>query len=248
MQRCVQRCTCVPSYPHPLQAPESPRYCRGGFRAPPGAGAGALSHCSTAPLPGEGSTAPGKGELILGPHPAGISATPPPLGHYLGSLQCPCTHRIAQLYPTPRPCITFGGDPGILPWPRRCDMGQSPLSMLLPTAASVPSPSPCPAAESPVGLDKTRCPTPTWRVAQGDGDGRGAVCPGGDGRGGRAAHCPSSVRGHARLPRCSPPVGMGRPMGASALPQCGPPQPIPQHPPALEVSQETLRTGSSSPG
>lgn len=73
-------------------------------------GAAALSRCSTAPLPGEGSTASAKGELILGPYPAGISAAPPHLGHCLGSLQCLCSHRIAQLHPTPSPCITFMGE------------------------------------------------------------------------------------------------------------------------------------------
>lgn len=82
VQRCVQRCPCVPSQPQ-------------GPRAAAGAGADALSRCSTAPLPGEGSTAPGKGELILGPYPAGISAATPPLGHCLGSLECLCSHRIA---------------------------------------------------------------------------------------------------------------------------------------------------------
>lgn len=84
---------------------------------------------------------------------------------------------------------------------------------------------------APSWAGQNSLPAPTWRVARGDGDGRGAACPGGDGRGGRAPHCPSSVRGHARLPRCSPPVGMGRGMRASAWPEHGPPQPVLQHPP-----------------
>lgn len=66
VQRCVQRCPCVPSY----LPPSKPQ----GARALARAGAGFLSRCSMAPLPGEGSTAPGKGELILGPYPAGIPA------------------------------------------------------------------------------------------------------------------------------------------------------------------------------
>lgn len=48
----VSPSTCTPSKP---QGPRAP--------------ADALSRCSTAPLPGEGSTVPGKGELILDPIP-----------------------------------------------------------------------------------------------------------------------------------------------------------------------------------
>lgn len=204
----------------PLQAPGSLCRSPGGFHAPPcPAGAGALCGCSTASLPGEGSTAPGKGELHLGSPSRRDPCSPATLGALPGLPAVSLVHRTAQLYPTPSPCITFWGDPGTLPWPRRCDMGQSTSSMLLATAASVPSP--CRAAEPPAGLHRTRCPAPTWRVARGDGDGRGVLCPGGDGRGGRGPHCPSSGRGHARLLRCSPPAGMGTGMVASARPQRG---------------------------
>lgn len=111
--------------------------------------------------------------------------------------------------------------------------------MLLATAAppAVPSPTACPTAEHLTG-GHCRCPsrrvelgrgTPrllaaTWHVGPGDGGGRGASCHAGAGRGGRAPRCPSSAHGTARLPRCFPPMGSGRGIGASAWPQRGPPQ------------------------
>lgn len=131
-----------PLLPAPLQAPGCPCPCPGRCRLPL-----PLQH---GPAAGGGQHGPGEG----GAHLGSLSRRDP---CSLGHLQCPCTHRIAQIYPTHSPCITFWGDPGMLPWPQRCDMGQSTLSMLLATEASMPSPAPCSAAEPPVGLDKTRC-------------------------------------------------------------------------------------------
>lgn len=120
---CAEMPTCA-LLAAPPRAPGSLCRCGGAFCASAWAGAGALFCCSTALLPGEGSTALAKGSSSW--VPARISAAPPPLGHCLGSLQCPCTHRIAQLYPTLSPCITFGVTQGSCPCPDAVTWDRAP--------------------------------------------------------------------------------------------------------------------------
>lgn len=139
--------------PAPPQAPGSLCHCHGGFCASAWAGAGVLSCCSTVLLPGEGSTALAKGELILGP--CRDLCNPTSLGSLPGQPAVSLHPLHSSALPYPQPLDHFWGDPGILPLPRCCDMGQSTLPMPLVTAASVPSPTPCPTAKSLAGLDKT---------------------------------------------------------------------------------------------
>lgn len=235
MQQCVQDAhvfplTCAPSKPQ-------------GPCAPARAGAGAFSHCSTVPLPGEGSTAPGKAELILDPRPAGISAAPPPLGHYLGSLQCPYTHPIAQLYPTPSPCITFRVTQASCPGSDTVTCDKAPYQCSWPQQHQCPAPLPAPLQSPWLGWTKLLAQPllgvglkVTVMVA-------GPCAPAGTAEAGGHPTAPPQCVG---TPGCSNVLHLWR-WGHQ---HCHSVVLLsPSHsPPALEVSQGTLRTGSSSPG
>lgn len=128
-----------PLLPAPLQAAGCPCPCPGRCRLPL-----PLQH---GPAAGGGQHGPGEGGARLG----SLSHRDP---CSLGHLQCPCTHRIAQIYPTHSPCITSWGDPGMLPWPQHCDMDKALYQCSWPQKHPCPAPHPAPLQSPRLGWTK----------------------------------------------------------------------------------------------